>query len=152
MRTSPASLVTERIFPQENRGPATVALGQLPGLVASEAAKRFRPHRASEEFSLCTHVRDSQEYLHMNDIAGLKGKDTGVGYHAFLQGIFPTHGWNPESLSSLASSGPNETAGAAHQSGNVCIPTPPRTPTLLGRCSSSAPCQSSACQNISDCG
>nr|XP_020770192.1 UPF0538 protein C2orf76 homolog isoform X2 [Odocoileus virginianus texanus] len=72
MRTSPASLVTERIFPQENRGPATVALGQLPGLVASEAAKRFRPHRASEEFSLCTHVRDSQEYLHMNDIAGLK--------------------------------------------------------------------------------
>ena len=25
------------------------------------------------QFSLCTHVRDSQEYLHMSDIAGLKG-------------------------------------------------------------------------------
>ena len=36
---------------------------------------------------------------------GFSSTDTGVGYHAFLQGIFPTHGWNPESLSSLASSG-----------------------------------------------
>ena len=23
------------------------------------------------------------------------GKNTGVGCHALLQGIFPTHGWNP---------------------------------------------------------
>ena len=23
------------------------------------------------------------------------GKNTGVGYHALLQGIFPTQGWNP---------------------------------------------------------
>ena len=23
------------------------------------------------------------------------GQNTGVGYHALLQGIFPTQGWNP---------------------------------------------------------
>ncbi|XP_060267159.1 UPF0538 protein C2orf76 homolog isoform X2 [Ovis aries] len=29
-------------------------------------------HGQRSLFSLCTHVRDSQEHLHMNDIAGLK--------------------------------------------------------------------------------
>ena len=52
MRTSAASLATERLFPQEDRGLAAVAVGQLPGWVASEAAKRFRLHRASEEVTL----------------------------------------------------------------------------------------------------
>ena len=29
------------------------------------------------------------------------GKNTGVGCHALLQGLFPTHGWNPHLLSLL---------------------------------------------------
>ncbi|XP_027418142.1 UPF0538 protein C2orf76 homolog isoform X1 [Bos indicus x Bos taurus] len=72
MRTSPASLATERLFPSGRPRASHGGSGAVPGVVASEAAKRFRLRRASEEFSLCTHVRDSQEYLHMNDVAGLK--------------------------------------------------------------------------------
>ena len=49
MRTSPASLARSGVFPEEDGGPAALALGQLPGVVASEAAKRFRLRRASEE-------------------------------------------------------------------------------------------------------
>ena len=35
-------------------------------------------------------------------------KNTGVGCHALLQGIFPTQGSNPESATSLADSLPSE--------------------------------------------
>ncbi|XP_015313650.1 UPF0538 protein C2orf76 homolog isoform X3 [Bos taurus] len=41
------------------------------GFPCASAARRSRRGRR-EQFSLCTHVRDSQEYLHMNDVAGLK--------------------------------------------------------------------------------
>ena len=36
---------------------------------------------------------------------GLSGKDTGEGYHALLQGIFPTQGLSPLLMSSVLAEG-----------------------------------------------
>ncbi|XP_044792304.1 UPF0538 protein C2orf76 homolog isoform X2 [Bubalus bubalis] len=131
MRTSPASLATERLFPSGRPWARHGGSGAVPGVVASEAAKRFRLRRASEEFSLYTHVRDSQEHLHMNDIAGLKGpNEIGGVAHQSSNTCSPTSPHTPTLLSWCSSSVPcqfstcqnTRNCGKAVQdhSGNFC--------------------------------
>ena len=43
---------------------------------------------------------------------GFSSKNTGVGCHALLQGVFPTQGWNPRSLTSPALTGRFSTSSA----------------------------------------
>ena len=56
----------------------------MPCQVASVLSNSLQPHRLQPARCLCP--QDSP------------GKNTGVGCHVLLQGIFPTQGWNPRLL------------------------------------------------------
>ena len=68
-------------------------------------------------FQCCTVLSCSVLTLRPDALCSLPGKNTGVGCHVLLQGIFPTQGYEPRSSTLQADSLPSEPPGKPENTG-----------------------------------
>ena len=72
----------------------------------------------SNSFKLCTTLCQPTRFLHPWDSSG---KNTGVGFHVLLQGLFPTQGSNPHLLHLPALAGGFITSSATWEAHGIYI-------------------------------